>query len=1015
MSVRPFNKQNLTEKLVFAILKHDYFDSVLAPFLVTVNEHGEFSYSSKRLFCQTLADHFEDCSKGVREIVKLMDDCSDDLIVRKFSKKLITTESFFEDLSESRLKTLILPFVQNRTARCLEIMMENNFPLYYKGHKKDPVKPDPITINSEKASVIFNFIKQSAETRYSISLRHQNKEISLKSSNSIILVNEPGWIVSGENAYRLENGIDGNKIRPFFTKDHIVIPSSAEEKYYRSFITNAIKNYEVRLQGIGLEIINTDCKPVLSLEDDLEGRPVLLLTFKYGNKICQAGYNNNCWVELSSSGGDYHFRKIARDTGKEHNYGQLLCELGLISNDMTIFRLNKTDYKDNNPDEIKGLSLYNYVEWLCDNSANIESGGIELEQSFYRVKFFTGEVKVEMNFSEENDWFDIRAIVNFGGYRIPFIRLKSNLLKGIREYLLPDGQIAVLPLDWFSRYKELFIYGKTKGEEIRLGRYHFTIAHQIEGENNDSTGLKQLEIKDNLEIPGMPSGMEGILRPYQIKGFAWIYSLYKNRVGGCLADDMGLGKTVQTLTHLWKLKKESVPDAFRKESVPDSLRKESLPHTLKKTQKAEVIQLNLFDGAENKVTSTTRTSLIVMPLSLIHNWENEIKKFTPGLSTLQYTGINRGLLLRKLAQYDIVLTTYGVIRNDLELFLNYHFLYIILDESQAIKNPASKISRAVRLLKAENRLVLTGTPIENSLTDLWSQLTFANPGILGGLKFFREEFAEPIEKLQDERKKEKLRKIIEPFILRRTKAVVEKDLPSMSEKVHFCEMDAEQKRLYESKKSEIRNGILEKLSTNRKNEMRVDVLRGLMQLRLISNHPQIAGYQGIESGKFQEVIRNIENARLEGHKLLIFSQFVKHLHIYRNYFDKQKWRYSYLTGEIKESERKHIISGFQNESDNLLFLISLKAGGVGLNLTAADYVFILDPWWNPAAEQQAISRSHRIGQKRNVFSYKFITSDSIEEKILKLQQRKSLLAGDFINLNDPLKLFTDEEIIGLFE
>lgn len=998
MSVRPFNKQNLTENLVFAILKHDYFDSVLAPFLVTVNEHGEFSYSSKRLFCQTLADHFEDCSKGVREIVKLMDDCSDDLIVKKFSKKLMTTESFFEDLSESRLKTLILPFVQNRTARCLDIMMENKIPLYYKGQKKDPVKSDPITINIEKATVIFSFIKQPAETRYSISLRHQNKEISLKSSNSIILVNEPGWIVSGENAYRLENGIDGNKIRPFFTKDHIVIPSSAEEKYYRSFITNAIKNYEVRLQGIGLEIINTDCKPLLSLENDLEGRPVLLLSFKYGDKSCQAGFNNKCWVDFSSSGGNYQFRKIVRDTGKEHKYGQLLCKLGLRSDDMTIYRLNKTAGTDNSPEGIEGSSLYNYVEWLSNNSVTVESEGIEIAQRFFKDKFFTGEAKVEMNISEENDWFDVRAIVNFGGHKIPFVRLKSYLLKGIREYPLGDGQIAVLPLEWFSRYKELFAYGKTKGEEIRLGRYHFTIAHEIDSGKNDSTGLKRLEIKDHLEIPPMPAEMEGILRPYQIKGFAWIHSLYKNRMGGCLADDMGLGKTVQTLTHLWKLKKESVP-----------------MHAFNKTPEAKVVQLNLFEGAENKVATTTRTSLIVMPLSLIHNWVNEIRKFTPGLSTLQYTGINRGLLLRKLEQYDIVLTTYGLIRNDLELFLKYHFFYIILDESQAIKNPASKISRAVRLLKAENRLVLTGTPIENSLTDLWSQLTFANPGILGGLKFFREEFAEPIEKLQDERKKEKLRKIIEPFILRRTKAVVEKDLPSMSEKVHFCEMDAEQKRLYESKKSEIRNGILEKMSTNRKNEMRIDVLRGLMHLRLISNHPQIAGYQGKESGKFEEVIRNIDNIRSEGHKLLIFSQFVKHLHIYRNYFDKQSWKYSYLTGEIKESERKNIISEFQNEPDNLLFLISLKAGGVGLNLTAADYVFILDPWWNPAVEQQAISRAHRIGQKRNVFSYKFITNDSIEEKILKLQQRKSLLAGDFINLNDPLKKFTDEEIIGLFE
>jgi SNF2 family DNA or RNA helicase len=351
------------------------------------------------------------------------------------------------------------------------------------------------------------------------------------------------------------------------------------------------------------------------------------------------------------------------------------------------------------------------------------------------------------------------------------------------------------------------------------------------------------------------------------------------------------------------------------------------------------------------------------------------------------------------------------------------FWYIILDESQLIKNPQSKLFRAVKQLKSKHRLVLTGTPIENSLVDLWAQLSFLNDGLLGNLPYFKEEYAIPIEKNGSTQQEEKLQKIISPFILRRTKEMVARDLPSLTEQIYYCEMSEEQKSLYEEKKSEIRNMILDNITRMGTDKSRFVILKGLMQLRLLSNHPRL--YLGddseelntkvIPSGKFEEVVRNLENLKAEGHKVLVYSQFVKHLRLFKEYFEANGHDYSILTGQTINDERQKVIKEFQEDPEKNFFLITLKAGGVGLNLTAAEYVFLLDPWWNPAVENQAISRAHRIGQERKVFSYKFITRDTIEEKIMQLQSRKSELASLFINNNNPLRFFTKETIVKLME
>ncbi len=417
--------------------------------------------------------------------------------------------------------------------------------------------------------------------------------------------------------------------------------------------------------------------------------------------------------------------------------------------------------------------------------------------------------------------------------------------------------------------------------------------------------------------------------------------------------------------------------------------------------------MTLFGASDTRLTS-----LIVVPASLIYNWENEIKRFVPGMIVKSYKGNQRIKSTSYFNNFDIILTSYHTLRQDVDIISSFRFHYIILDESQVIKNPASLLFKTVTRLDSEYKLVLTGTPVENSLTDLWTQLNFVNPGLLGDLAFFRREFAKPIEKLRDDEKEIKLRKIIQPFILRRTKEMVARDLPPISEQTVFCDMTEEQFKVYDEEKSSVRNSILKNMESSGREKSAIIVLQGLMKLRQISNHPVMANDEySFSSGKFETVIQDMESVLSEGHKILVFSSFVKHLDLYAQELKKKRIRFAKLTGA--SINREKIVNSFQNDPENKIFLISLKAGGVGLNLTAADYVFILDPWWNPASEMQALSRAHRIGQAKSVFVYRYITSNTIEEKIVRLQEKKSKLADTFISSNNPLKDLDIQEILDI--
>jgi len=390
--------------------------------------------------------------------------------------------------------------------------------------------------------------------------------------------------------------------------------------------------------------------------------------------------------------------------------------------------------------------------------------------------------------------------------------------------------------------------------------------------------------------------------------------------------------------------------------------------------------------------------MVVCPTTLIYNWENEIKKFTPELSYRIHHGSIRTRDATELEQSNIIITTYGTLRSDIHVLSKTFFDYIVLDESQAIKNPGSKVTKAACLLTAKNRLCMSGTPLQNNTFDIFAQMNFLNPGLLGSMEFFRNEFATPIDKFGEPEQKDHLRKLLHPFILRRTKEQVAKDLPEKMETILFCEMEEAQREVYEAYRNSYRDKILGVIDQQGIDKSQLTILQGLMKLRQICDSPAILNEEEKypnNSIKLDELTREITE-NIGEHKALIFSQFLGMLALIKEKLKENNVTFEYFDGSTSPQERQRAILNFQENDECRVFLISLKAGGVGLNLTAADYVYIVGPWWNPAVEQQAIDRTHRIGQTKNIFAYRMICKDTIEDKILQLQDRKRILAKELI-------------------
>lgn len=624
-------------------------------------------------------------------------------------------------------------------------------------------------------------------------------------------------------------------------------------------------------------------------------------------------------------------------------------------------------------DVLKNNWFFLFVDAMKDMKTPVF--GFEALKNF---RFNTAKPQTKIFISSNTDWFDAKVDIVFGEQKVTVAEVKRALANKQQFVQLNDGTLGILPEEWLKKYSLLFRVGEGNSNSLKLSRYHLSVVDELYENRDEEELVVRLEEKyENLrqfnkinEIEP-PENLKAILRPYQIAGYQWLNYLREIKWGGILADDMGLGKTVQALSFL---------DHFREEN--------------------------------GKLKA-----LVVCPTTLIYNWENEIRKFTPKLTYRIHHGATRTRIKEEIVDHDVTITTYGTLRSDIKLLMSVDFDYVVLDESQAIKNPASKVTKAACLLNAKHRLCMSGTPLQNNTFDIFAQMNFLNPGMLGTMEFFRQEFAIPIDKFGEADRKDHLRKILYPFILRRTKEQVAKDLPEKQEMILWCEMEDEQRKIYDAYRNDFRDKILGTIQEQGIQRSQLTILQGLMKLRQICDSPAILN----EDEKFEnhsikldelarEIVENIGD-----HKALVFSQFLGMLALIRAKLDELGIKYEYFDGSTSAPDREKAIQSFQNDHEVRVFLISLKAGGVGLNLTAADYVYIVDPWWNPAVEQQAIDRTHRIGQTKNIFAYRMICKDTIEDKILQLQEKKRILAKELISDDSGfVKSLTREDVEYLF-
>jgi superfamily II DNA or RNA helicase len=617
--------------------------------------------------------------------------------------------------------------------------------------------------------------------------------------------------------------------------------------------------------------------------------------------------------------------------------------------------------------------LFQFYEALNQHGAKL-FGFNNLKKFRYNPNKATFKIKN----SSGIDWFDLQIEIAFGEQVVSLAEVRKAILKKQNYVELKDGSFGLLPDEWVAKYAQLFRFGKVDDKKgtLRLSKQHFTILERYKEYIENPKLLDELDEKREKLLDfrvirdiELPKNVQAQLRPYQEEGYKWLNFLDEFGWGGCLADDMGLGKTLQMLTFL----------------------------------------------QEQKNRYPKGVHLVVVPKTLIFNWQAEAQKFCPDLKLYVHTGPQRTKNTRIFGKYDIILSTYGSVRSDIELLQSFKFHYVILDEAQAIKNPDSMIAKAVKLLNAKNRLTMTGTPVENNTFDLYSQFDFLNPGFLGAQDFFRAEYAVLIDKYQDKTRAAELRRMVYPFMLKRTKEEVAKDLPEKTETVLFCEMDKRQRKVYNAFRDRYRDLIAGKMDEVGREQTSFLILEGLLKLRQICDSPALLPDDedyGSDSVKLDEIVREIEE-NASDHKIVIFSQFLKMLDLIRAKLERDKIPYEYLDGQT--NDRAERVNRFQEDEACRVFLMSLKAGGVGLNLTEADYVYIVDPWWNPAVEQQAIDRVHRIGQTKRVFAYRMICKDTIEEKIMQLQERKRALADDLISTDAGfLKKLDKDDILQLF-
>ena len=941
---------NLTKHDFCFDLSYNHEVSLFLPSIFIVEKESSFNYVDKKITKDNLSI-FTIEWEALEDDIKKLFETEKTLQINQLSKRFSISKkrSFIDLKSDKNAFNVFLNYIDSKIHLFLSICKKNNYSVSINLHQEKNFYKFKKNFSPYQLNPYLKFDKHENGMHYSLFLEWNESKIVPSASKTLILSNNPCWIVINDSIYEV-NHINGNKIKPFIDKDKIEIPTHLTTTYFQKFIKDVIKQGTIEANGFKVEqnkrLLETKA---IIVHDFFKDTYALELQFIYEHGIFLSTSNQKNKTELNIE--DLNNIKVInqeRDSSIESQLKSDVIALGLIENNGLFF--------------VPNVNVTDLFSFLTDRKKDIEKAGINLSDINFNQKVIKLE-KPSITFNKEtvNDWFDLKIKITIGEFEIDFVAILDNIKNKNPFYKLADDTFFVIPNEWMQHFSTLQTFIKKEHNQIKLPKNKEGLLNNLFDKSSENT----IETK-----PYIPSNLiKTSLRPYQREGIQWLLKNYHNQTGACLADDMGLGKTLQTLATLVAIQEEIVLLETNDNEVP----------------------LDLFSIKTMKKESLK--ALIVLPNTLLFNWYNEAQKFTPHFSKIVYSGTKRKENASRLLNYDLIFTTYAVVSRDIELLQKMNFRVVLLDESQQIKNKDSKIFKAINTINTSFRVSLSGTPIENSLSDLWAQMQFINPDILGNYAFFTKNFIIPIQKQQSEKALQTLLQIIQPFLLRRTRASVLKELPELSEQVVFCEMNKEQKKWYETEKSKARNQLLQ-LNDIKINK--INVLNTLMKLRQLSNHPKlIDAKSNATSGKFDEVTHHLEIIKRSNLKVLVFSAFVSHIQLYVDWCKQNGYSYSLITGAIKE--RQNEVSKFENDKENHFFFISLKSGSTGLNLTAASYVFLLDPWWNPSVEEQAIARSYRMGQKSKVTVMRFVSKETIEEKIILLQKNKKDLFNAVIS------------------
>jgi superfamily II DNA or RNA helicase len=761
----------------------------------------------------------------------------------------------------------------------------------------------------------------------------------------LTLLGAPGLLFLGDQLVPLDTGGAAAWLPLLHHKGSLPVPAAEREDLLEILLAAPVLSRLELPASMHFEEVTVAPQPRVRLLAP-QGRshsaaewPVAQVSFLYGGAEVQAGAGRRGIYQREER------RFFLRDPEAEEKAFERLGTLG--------FRPGPADNTGEPALRIAPSRVAAAVRALLAEGWAVEAQG-KLQRSAGRF---------EVHVASGIDWFELHGAVDFEGETVSFPRLLAALRRGEGFVPLGDGSVGLLPEEWLERWAPLAGLGQAEGDHLRFDLTQAVLLDawladepEASWDETFARARERLGSFSGIAPAEAPAGFRGDLRPYQRLGLGWLHFLREFGLGGCLADDMGLGKTVQVLALL--------------ESRRERRAAEGLP-----------------------------PSLVVVPRSLVFNWLAEAKQFTPELRILDHTGIGRAQKAEPLAGYDVVLTTYGTLRRDIAVLRAAELDYVILDEAQAIKNSGSQTAKAARLLRGRHRLALTGTPVENHLGELWSLIEFLNPGFLGSTAWNTRSAG-----LRDPESaiREALARALRPLILRRTKSQVAPELPARIEQTLVCELPAKQRKLYDELRDYYRAVLDQRIGVQGLGRTKLLVLEALLRLRQAACHPALVdrGRADEPCAKLDLLLPQLAEVLEEGHKVLVFSQFTSFLAVLRRQLEAAGLPYLYLDGKTRD--RQSLVEAFQSGTGSALFLISLKAGGLGLNLTAADYVYLLDPWWNPAVEAQAVDRAHRIGQTRPVFAYRLVARDTVEEKILELQAGKRALADAIVQADESL-------------